>query len=183
MTRKGRDEGCNHRFELEKIIPSPVTHRLIATRSSGSRGGRVRRGCLRVDGLSALMISMRRSAGQVSTHRNRVTRRPGHRAWRSGSRARSKGQLWVWPYHGPQSSDGATARAAPHHTTPHHTCRGQDVNRLHPVARSELRLQADTHCSPGGRTDGHHLRQSCPIGRGEGAGEVITHCGSRVALM
>ena len=126
---KGRDEGCNHRFELGKIIPSPVTHRLIATRSSGSRGGRVRRGCLRVDGLSALMISMRRSAGQVSTHRNRVTRRPGHRAWRSGSRARSKGQLWVWPYHGPQSSDGATARAAPHHTTPHHTCRGQDVGQ------------------------------------------------------
>lgn len=57
-------------------------------------------------------------------------------------------------------------------TTPHHTCRGQDVNRLHPVARSELRLQADTHRSPGGgRTDGHHLRQSCPVGRGEGAGE------------
>ena len=56
-------------------------------------------------------------------------------------------------------------------TTPHHTCRGQDVNRLHPVARSELRLQADTHRSPGGRADGHHLRQSCPVGRGEGAGE------------
>ena len=30
----------------------------------------------------------------------------------------------------------------PHHTTPHHTCRGQDVNRLHPVARSELRAPA-----------------------------------------
>ena len=151
MTRKGRDEGCNHRFELEKIIPSPVTHRLIATRSSGSRGGRVRRGCLRVDGLSALMISMRRSAGQVSTHRNRVTRRPGHRAWRSGSRARSKGQLWVWPYHGPQSSDGATARAAPHHTTPV-VGRTSTVSTRLPAPSSGCRL-THTAARGGGRTD------------------------------
>ena len=35
----GRDQCCSHRFEHEKIFPSPVTHRSIATRSSGSRGG------------------------------------------------------------------------------------------------------------------------------------------------
>lgn len=74
----------------------------------------------------------------------------------------------MWPYHGPQSSDGATARAAPHHTTPV-VGRTSTVSTRLPAPSSGCRL---THTAArGGRTDGHHLRQSCPVGRGEGAGE------------
>ena len=77
----------------------------------------------------------------------------------------------MWPYHGPQSSDGATARAAPHHTTPV-VGRTSTVSTRSPAPRSELRLQADTHRSPGGK-DGRTSSPPILSGRegGGGAGE------------
>ena len=60
----------------------------------------------------------------------------------------------------------------PHHTTPHLSWEGRQPSPPGRPLRAPSSGCRLTHTAArGGRTDGHHLRQSCPVGRGEGAGE------------